>query len=52
MNSLDLEFHLQAHKDLLASPNKETKAGAMNGALEDHWRSSTTRLTRPLAPSD
>jgi hypothetical protein len=36
MTPLDLEFHLKAHKDLLASPNKETKAGAMNRALEDH----------------
>ena len=33
---LDMDFHLKAHKNLLASPNKEARAGAMVRALEDH----------------
>jgi hypothetical protein len=36
MTPLELEFHLKAHKTLLASPNKDTKAGAMHRAMEDH----------------
>jgi hypothetical protein len=46
MNSLDMEFHLEVHKDLLASPNKETKAGAMNRALEDHQLAVRGTLSR------
>jgi hypothetical protein len=38
MNPLDLEFHLQIHKNLLASPHKGTKAAMMSRALEDHQR--------------
>jgi hypothetical protein len=36
MTPRDIEFHLNLHKDLLASPNKETRAGAKNRALDDH----------------
>jgi hypothetical protein len=36
MTPLELEFHLKVHKNLLASPNKDTKAGAMHRAWEDH----------------
>jgi len=41
-----MEFYLQVHKDLLASPNKETTAGAMNRALEDHDFAVSSELSR------
>jgi hypothetical protein len=46
MNPLEKDFHLQAHKDLLASPNMETKAGAMRRALEDHQLAVRSELFR------
>jgi hypothetical protein len=46
MNPLEMEFHLQVHKDLLALPNKETKAGAMNRALDDHQLAVRGELSR------
>jgi hypothetical protein len=36
MTPLDMDFYLKAHEALLASPNKETRAGATNRALADH----------------
>jgi hypothetical protein len=36
MDSLDLEFHQDRHKALLASPNEETKAAANIRVLEEH----------------
>lgn len=46
MSPLDIEFHLNVHKDLLASPNKEARAGAMNRALDDHQLAVRQELWR------
>jgi hypothetical protein len=46
MSPLDIEFHLNVHKVLLASPNKEARAGAMNRALDDHQSAVRQELWR------
>jgi hypothetical protein len=44
MNDLDYEFHAERYKDLLASPNEETRAAGEVRALEDHQLAVRTEL--------